>query len=437
MSFGGLIRRKLYWLNDRIHGSKVKTHFENLQIVDRDQTKGIIIQEESLSKLLDHATNFSEFYADYKGMELKDFPVVNKNILNQNHESIEVPFRFIPGQEGSAVHVQRTSGSTGTPLAIQQDTRKRNRRIAELKYYNELVGFKSHEPLGQCRIWTKWQSKGKWQAFRENITPINVSKMDEKTIVGLLNTVERKRIIALRAYASWYDTLVEYLEKNQDQIKKLKTLRICISSSEALNEVTREKMKALAGIPIVEAYANEEAGMLGQQKIGNTNYYLNHSGYVFEHLKLDSDDPAEYGELARIVITDLYNYAFPLIRYDTGDTAIFEQGNDSSNGWFYISKLYGRRLDLVYDVNGKPVHPMNFARVLKNIPGIIQWQFVQVGETNYIIRLNIENKVEVDQTVEEIRNILGETADIQIEYLDDIPVLASGKRKPVVNEWKH
>lgn len=37
---------------------------------------------------------------------------------------------------------------------------------------------------------------------------------------------------------------------------------------------------------------------------------------------MDSDEPAEPGELGRIVITDLFNYAFPILRYDNGDTAV-------------------------------------------------------------------------------------------------------------------
>ena len=37
-------------------------------------------------------------------------------------------------------------------------------------------------------------------------------------------------------------------------------------------------------------------------------------------LKLDSDEPAEPGELGRIVVTDYYNKTFPMVRYDTGDT---------------------------------------------------------------------------------------------------------------------
>lgn len=437
MSISGFIKRNIYWANDILHGKKVRRFYEDLDKVLSDQTLGYPIQQQHLKDLLKHATTNSDFYSRYEGEYLEQFPVVNKAILNENRDKITIPIDKIPEQEGDKVHIQKTSGSTGTPFAIPQDTRKRNRRIAELKYFNEQVGFKSHEMLGQCRIWTKWQSKSKWQSFKENIIPINISKMDDETIEMLINTVKKHKIVALRAYASWYDALVKYLEEGKGNPDDLKTVKVCISSSEALNEETRTKMSRIAGIPIVEAYADEEAGMLGQQRIGDNNYYLNHSGYVFEFLKLDSDRPAEPGVLARIVITDLFNYAFPLIRYDTGDTAIYARGNENSNGWDYISNLYGRRLDLVYNTNGQPVHPMNFARILKNLQGIIQWQFIQKAEKNYVIKLNVDNKtVSVDNTVNEIRKVLGNDANVTVEYVDDIPVLASGKRKPVICEWE-
>jgi len=435
MSFSGLIKRNIYWANDYLHGKKVRRFYEDLEVVLSDYKVGYPIQMKHLSELLDYATKNSMYYRSYEGKELQEFPIVDKTILNENRDLVMVPIENIPEQKGP-LHIQKTSGSTGAPFAIPQDTRKRNRRVAELKYFNELVGFKSHEKLGQCRIWTKWHSKSKWQSFKENIIPINISKMDDATITGLIDTIKKNHIVALRAYASWYDALVKYLEMGKGDPKDLSTVKICISSSEALNEETREKMYAIAGIPIVEAYADEEAGMMGQQRIGDNHYYLNHSGYVFEFLKLDEDVPALPGELARIVITDLFNYAFPLIRYDTGDTAVYQQENEYSNGWPYISKLYGRRFDLVYDTQGKPVHPMNFARILKNLPGIVQWQFVQKGEKEYIVRLNTESKKTVDNTIEEIRTILGEDAIILVERVSDIPVLASGKRKPVVCEWK-
>lgn len=421
---------------DYLRGKKVRRFYEDLEAVLSDSRTGFSIQQRHLDELLKYATENSPYYKSLFGCKLEQFPIVNKTILNEHYSEVCVPIEKIPGQEGDKVHIQKTSGSTGTPFAIPQDTRKRNRRIAELKYFNEQVGFKSHEMLGQCRIWTKWQSKSKWQSFKENIIPINISKMDDETIAMLIRTVKRHKIVALRAYASWYDALVKYIEDGKGDPKDLSTVKVCISSSEALNEETRTKMRAIANIPIVEAYADEEAGMLAQQKIDDNNYYLNHSGYVFEFLKLDSDEKAEPGEIARIIITDLFNYAFPLIRYDTGDTALYATGNEQSHGWNYISKLYGRRLDLVYNIYGQPVHPMNFARILKNLPGIIQWQFIQKGEKDYLIKLNVDKRVSVENTVKEIKAVLGDDANVNVEYVNDIPVLASGKRKSVVCEWK-
>lgn len=65
-------------------------------------------------------------------------------------------------------------------------------------------------------------------------------------------------------------------------------------------------------------YSNEENGIMGIQKEEDESYRIDTESYYYEILKLDSDEPAEPGELGRIVITDLYNYAIPLIRYDNG-----------------------------------------------------------------------------------------------------------------------
>ena len=354
MSMGGFIKRTIYWTRDFFHGRAVRKHFVEIKHILRNFDKGQILQQKKLNSLLNHATTHSAFYKEYQGKTLKEFPVVNKLVLNENHASVAVSWENIPGQKTKNIHVQKTSGSTGTPFAVFQDTEKRNRRVAELKYFGEDVGFKSHEKLGQCRIWTKWQSKSKSQAFWENIIPINISKVNDESLKELCATVKKHKIVSLRAYASWYDEMLKWFESGKGDPSDFKTVKVAISSSEALNEQTRIGMKKITGVPIVECYADEEAGILAQQKLNDNNYYLNHAGYIFEFLKLECDEPAEYGELARIVITDLHNYAFPLIRYDTGDTGILCCGknNSMSHGWDYMSKLYGRRLDLVYDIGG-------------------------------------------------------------------------------------
>ena len=49
------------------------------------------------------------------------------------------------------------------------------------------------------------------------------------------------------------------------------------------------------------------------------------------------------GELGRIVVTDFYNKAFPMIRYDTGDTGIYQEVIDEKGRKHgYFTEIYGR-----------------------------------------------------------------------------------------------
>lgn len=421
---------------DFFHGKKVGKHYRDIKYILKDAAYGKKIQDRYVNDLLNYATDHAEFYKPYRGKKINEFPVVNKNILVSNYDEIKMDASVIPEQETKEIHVQRTSGSTGMPFAVLQDSRKRYRRVAELKVFGEIAGYKTHEKLAQCRVWTKWQTKGKWQSFKENIIPINVNKMDEEIVRNLCNVVRKKKVVALLGYANWFDQVAEYLEKHPNI--KLSSLKVIFTGSEMLKETTKIKLKKLIGCEVVERYSNEENGILGQQRIksDDTGYYLNHACYYFEILKFDSDEPAEYGELGRIVITDLFNYAFPMIRYDTGDTGIMERPNEYSNGFPYISQLFGRRLDLIYDTQGNPVQPMALARVLKNFPGIIQWQFVQKEEKGYLVKFNFKKESDVSLCVEQLKEILGNDSEIEVEYVDEIPILDSGKRKPVINEWK-
>ena len=69
------------------------------------------------------------FYKNFKYVTLQDFPIVSKKIINENYEKFLVPPTNIPGQKGE-LHIQKTSGSTGIPFLIPQDTKCRLRRLA-------------------------------------------------------------------------------------------------------------------------------------------------------------------------------------------------------------------------------------------------------------------------------------------------------------------
>lgn len=367
------------------------------------------------------------------------FPVMNKTKYIDNYNDIIIPEHLIPGQVGK-VHIQSTSGSTGTPFRVPQDTKKRQRRIAELKYFGKIVGFETHEALVHLRTWNRWQQKTSEQIKSENIIPFDISQMGKEKLAELCDIISSNKAICIRGYASSLDLLAKYVEKHPVHFPSLK---ICIAGSEALHDDVRACVKNNLHCEIISQYANEENGILAQERVpthdkGNV-MYLNHSGYYFELLKMDSDEPVEYGELGRIVITDLHNHAFPIIRYDNGDVGVMAPPDEYSNGYPILKALYGRRFDVCYTTNNQPFSPMAIGRILKHYDEIAQWQFIQKGRKEYAIKIVMKtNKTASDylQTVLPIlKETLGEDAVITLLQTDDIPVLASGKRKPVINEW--
>lgn len=432
--------RKIFWINDFLKGSPIRKPYSEIKwICEHDEEVTRKLRLRKLNEILEYACSNTIFYAQYMGNDINHFPVMDKASLIKNADAISVPPSKIPSQKGE-VYIQKTSGSTGVPLAVPQDTQKRQRRIADLKYFGQLVGYKSHEPLIHLRIWNKWQKKTQKQINRENIFPFDCSNLSDERLHELCEFINRTKAVAIRAYASCLDLLAKFVKRNPYYV--FPNLKIAFSTSEMLHDDTRVNVKKYLKCEIISQYADEECGIIAQERIptkedGNI-MYLNYADYYIEFLKLESDEPAEFGELARIVITDLHNHAFPIIRYDCGDTGVLMPPDEYSRGYPVLGKLYGRKMDMVYTTSGMPFSPMLLGRTVKNFDVIKQWQFIQKGERNYVLKTIIEegkNKEELDALINELKHTIGIDATISIEVVNEIPLLKSGKRKVVVNEW--
>lgn len=432
--------RNRFWFKDWRAGSPIRSQYNEISfIAEHSYDEGLPLREKTLHELLAYAQKNTSFYSAYSSLNLSDYPVMNKLALIANHDNIAVDPAKIPGQKGE-VFIQKTSGSTGTPLAMPQDTLKRQRRIAEIKYYGKLLGYNSHEKLIHLRTWNKWQTKTGRQIKNENIIPFDIKRLGEPELEILCRLIESEKPVSLRGYASTFGRIANVAERIG--IQPPKELKIIVSTSESLEDDVRSAVKRVLKCEIASQYASEECGIMAQERVptqpSDNKMYFNWASYFFEFLKLDSDEPAEYGEIARIILTDLHNYAFPIIRYDTGDTCMILPPDEYSNGYPVLGKLYGRGFDLTFTTDGTPIYPLAYGRILKNYPCIGQWQFAQSDERQYQLRLVLRENDEkaLTEMKNDIQAILGEDANIEIKLVDDIPVLTSGKRKPVVNEWK-
>lgn len=431
------LRRK-FWEDDRKNGSPIGNSYREIEFIfTHSMEEGWPLRKQKLNDLLDYARKETQFYRKYDGYDLSSFPVLSKSNLITLHKEIAVRPEAIPGQKGS-VFVQRTSGSTGNPLSMPQDTVKRQRRVAEIKYMVGMLGYQSHEKMIHLRTWDNLTRRPEEMEERDNIYPFDIKCLSEDRLKLLCELINEKKAVYLRGYASTLGLLADVALKYGFSFP---TMKLVVATSESLEDDVRLAAKKAFGCNIVSQYANEECGVLAQESIptlpSDNKMYFNWSGYYIEVLKMDEDCPADYGEIGRIVLTDLHNHAFPLIRYDTGDTCVLLPPDEKSNGYPVMGKLYGRRFDLTYATDGTPIYPLAYGRIIKNYDSVLSWQFVQKGHRDYSLNLVLRdgNTSEIADMIKQIKSFLGEDANIMAEIVSEIPLLRSGKRKPVKNEW--
>lgn len=430
MSLGGYLRRNLFWAKDKVFNkNSIKSQHSDIKQILENYEDGIIKVNNYIDDLLNHATKTTNYYKKYEGKAIFDFPIVNKSIFIENYDDfVSSSFKV------EKVHTMSTSGSTGTPFTVLQNMSKRDRVISELKLFGEFCGYKSHEKMVFLRILSDKTRKSKKTEWAENIYRIDTAALNEEKLRETNEFLIKNKIEAIISYGSTFDYLANYIEKYGSKTDKY-SIKTIIAAGEAIDIKTREKLNQIFGkkCNIVSRYSNQEMGILGQDSSIDSGFVLNHGSYYFECLKIDSDEPAEKGEIGRIVITDLFNYAFPLIRYDTGDTGIMEY---NSSGWPKIKEIYGKQRDVIYDTKGEPVSPVIMSIYMWKVKGIKQWQFIQETSNEYCLKLNGSPDEGINIVMKELKEVLGNNAVINIKYVDEIPVLASNKRKNTVCNLK-
>lgn len=307
-------RGSAFWIIDFLKGKNVKYALEILKkcedgIWSENQVKKY--QEEQIYKLLTHARTTVPYYRNQEDTNLENWPVVNKNILRTNgDDSLSCKY-----QKKNLIAMS-TSGSTGTPFTCWQDTFKKKHVNAETLYYNGKIGFSIGRRIIYLRSIVSEVQKSSVQQFAQNIYLLNCNDLSDSGIKEKLQFIVKYSKgcgAMIMGYASTLTAFQNYFDKyGFDDVKEAQVYGI-VSGSEMLYDATRQSIEKAFNCKCVSRYANEENGFLGQDQDENNVFLMNRANYFVEVLKMNSNEQAQEGEVGRIVVTDLYNYAMPMM----------------------------------------------------------------------------------------------------------------------------
>lgn len=332
-----------------------------------------------------------------------------------------------------------TSGSTGTPFVTYADRQQLEFRFATTLRCVEWTGWRFGEK--QVRLWHQRLGMSRSQIVRERVdawmmrrTFVPAFELDDVKMRHLVDTLNRIRPTLIDGYAESLNFLGQYLKSGVELKFQPSGL---LSSAQMLTRQTRSTIESALGAKVHDKYgAREFSGIAYECKEGSLKHIMDES-YIVEVVK--EGRPALPGETGEVVITDLNNFSVPLIRYRIGDLA---QAVDNASacecgrGLSRIGDVQGRTQAIVHCANGRWLPGTFFAHFFKDYEHLLQFfQVIQERHGEFTLR-TVKGKhwtqVDWDRMLSHLREYIGDTS-ISVEYVQAIPLLATGKRTPVVS----
>lgn len=408
-----------------------------------NRTLGLVelkqIQEKKFEECLRHAKTHSNFYKNHNLVTLDNIstlPIITKEELRKDINGVYT----IPKTKGI---VSKTGGTTGKSLEVVFTEEDMQERFAMLDDFRNRFGYK----LGKSTAWFS----GKNLLTIKDIKKKRFWKTDTLYKVRYYSTFHIKE-----DYLKYYvEDLIkyqpEYLVGFPSTILEIAryglrngydypegVTKAVFPTAETINPEMRSHIESFFKTKMYDQYASSE-GAPFIFECSNGNLHLELQSGVFEVLDNDNE-PTQSG---RLIVTSFTTKGTPLVRYDIGDSITLEDSSkicNCGNNNPLVREIQGRVDDYIYSPENGKINLGNISNTLKDTKGILKFQVVQ-NELNKIELFLVTDGLTYNKEIENKltqnwRDRIGNSMELDIIHVSDIPVEKSGKYRLVKNNIK-
>jgi len=207
-------------------------------------------------------------------------------------------------------------------------------------------------------------------------------------------------------------------------------LREVRTLGESPDESLRELCHEVWNVPMTDLYSCQEAGYLALQCPQHNHYHVQAENAFLEVVD-DHGRACAPGEVGRVLVTSLNNFATPLIRYEIGDYAEVGEPCSCCRGLPVLKRIMGRYRNLLTLPDGQRHWPrLGYESRLQEIAPIELMQMIQHTREEIEVRLVVPRPLSDDERenlTTFIRKNLGHPFHLRFEYTDSIRNPANGK----------
>lgn len=363
-----------------------------------------------------------------------NLPVLTKEIIRNHYPQL------IAENLQQKNIAKTTGGSSGMPLRFELDAESDQRRRAVMWRGYAWCGY----PLGAKTLYL-WGADAGPKSLKHRLKDALYHRLHNRLI---LNSFAMSRDNLDDYIAQWnryqpevvvgYVTPLVYLaEWVLEKGCAIHRPSVVLTGAEALYPHQREVLSRAFGAAVANTYGCREVMLMGaeHQRCG-----VMHASD--DHLYLETVDAASAVIMEQpgdLLITDLHNYGFPLIRYKNNDRLTLSDGVCSCGlPHRIIRAIHGRELEHIKTLSGNVLPGEFFPHLLKDVRGLVKFQVIQ--KTAADVELHFVKSADFDEnrwrwSVDIIRQQIGEGMQVHEIVRDDIPLTVSGKHLVCVNEW--
>lgn len=339
------------------------------------------MQDAQRAALAAHARATVPFYAEDRGI------VTRAQLIAAGEALVS---RAVPREHGAPVPIA-TSRTTGGAVALRAtavtQTLWHAMTLREHAWHardlNAKLAAIRHVPPGEAAPPTGKTLAG-WGPATRPLAPdapaavLSVRSSTAEQVDWLL----REQPAYLMAFPTVVAGIARELARRGQTLPGLRALR---TTSEQLGEDTRALCREVLGVELEDVYSCEEVGYIAMQCPGTEHYHVMSERLIVELVREDGA-ACEVGEPGRVVVTDLHNFATPLLRYDLGDYAEWGEPCACGRGLPTLARIRGRRRNLLAYPDGRTVWPV-FTVACREAAHYEVMQLVQGEDLGLTVRL--------------------------------------------------
>ncbi len=430
----------LFYISERLRGENITSKLRELKNNESLKVEDIEkIARNKLRRLFQYAHNYSAFYRDRfnelginelkSSEDLNSLTPITKNDLRLYNEIITSKRPI--GKNWMA----KTSGSTGMPLHFPKD--------ATTRAYHYGAMYRGHSWYGlqigdrEARLWgvpvnPTERAKIRTIDYFLNRFREKEYSLTEEILDDFYQKIKRYRPKYIMGYGRMISEFADYLRCNNSTLEHL-GLNMVKYTSENINDSDVARLQEVFCCPIVSEYGAAECGIISFQCPRGSHHIMSDCVHI-EFI----DSEIQGSDLSEILVTDLNNMSFPIIRYKLGDLGVPSNESCDCGLPFPILKKIEGRTSGIFSIGGKSkFHSIIFYYIMKSLPSsenLAQFRVVQRARNIFryqLVSKNKDRKIE-QYIIEKTLQQLGMEVKVEFEYFDNLPRESSGKLRDFI-----